>query len=226
VISRENYKLVYAYLDDRREHGRLARNTLVQEELRLMHLLHWAGETSFRQAPSLRPTFPNYLASGAARQDGKEGLLKPEYVRKVLGAAVGFFRWLAKNRSGYRTSLPAWIDTLKSPYRFVAVPEPEAVTLPEVRAMARSPVYTLRDERVRAGAVFLFLSGMRVAAFASLPIGAVDLAGRTVRQWPQLGVRTKNRKHATTPLMPVSDLLEVVAAWDAKVRRALPLTAP
>jgi hypothetical protein len=39
-----------------------------------------------------------------------------------------------------------------------------------------------------------------------------------VKQWPKLGVRTKFKKHATTFLLGIPDLLEVVREWDKEVR--------
>jgi hypothetical protein len=66
---------------------------------------------------------------------------------------------------------------------------------------------------------------MRAGALASLPLEAVDVEERTVRQWPSLGVRTKNDKTATTYLLEIPDLLAPVASWDAFVRSRLTRTA-
>jgi integrase len=79
--------------------------------------------------------------------------------------------------------------------------------------------------RDQAGAAMLFLSGMRASAFASLPIEAVDLDTWSVKQWPSLGVRTKNGKAATTYLLDIPDLREAVVKWDSIVRTELPLSA-
>ena len=46
-----------------------------------------------------------------------------------------------------------------------------------------------------------------------MPIKAVDIAERTVKQWPTLGVQTKNAKAATTYLLEIPDLLKVVEAF-------------
>lgn len=71
----------------------------------------------------------------------------------------------------------------------------------------------------------LFLSGMRAGALGSLTLECVNLATRTVRQWPALGVRTKNSRSATTYLLDVPDLVAIVEKWDARVRTSLPLSA-
>lgn len=97
--------------------------------------------------------------------------------------------------------------------------EHEAVTLEEIRAIAQAPVFTLRDRRIRAAAVFWFLSGIRIGAFVSLPLSAVDMDNLEVRQLPKLGVHTKFQKHATTYLLNIPDLIPVVVDWDREVRR-------
>jgi integrase len=41
-----------------------------------------------------------------------------------------------------------------------------------------------------------------------------------VKQWPKLGVKTKFKKHATTFFIEVSEIIQVVKAWDYEVRQA------
>jgi integrase len=59
----------------------------------------------------------------------------------------------------------------------------------------------------------------------SLTIACIDLPNRAIKQWPQMGVRTKNSKTATTYLLNIPPLLAEVAAWDTIVRAQLPPTA-
>jgi integrase len=66
---------------------------------------------------------------------------------------------------------------------------------------------------------------MRVGALGPLPISAVDIPARTLKQWPGLGVRTKNSKTATTYLLNIPELLAVVENWDIFIRPRLPPTA-
>lgn len=107
------------------------------------------------------------------------------------------------------------------------VPEHHFVALDEVLQLTRVPVdeADLARRRDQAGAALLFLSGMRVSALGSLPVSAVDIATRTVKQWPGLGVRTKNSKTATTFLLNIPELLAVAERWDAFIRPQLPPTA-
>ncbi len=90
------------------------------------------------------------------------------------------------------------------------------------RAIAKAPVYSLRDKRIRAAAAFWFLSGIRIGAFVTLSLAAVDIGSRSVKQWPELGVHTKFNKRAITYLLDIPELLAVVQEWDHFVRASLP----
>lgn len=102
------------------------------------------------------------------------------------------------------------------------------MTLDEVLSMVAVPhedgdLALLRD---KFAAALLLLSGARASAFTTLPISAVDLPERTVRQCPELGVVTKNSKRATTFLLPIPELLSVAETWDNIVRNNLPAADP
>jgi hypothetical protein len=58
---------------------------------------------------------------------------------------------------------------------------------------------------------------MRIGAFVSLPLRAVDIPEWTIIQYPGLGVRTKNRKHGITYLLDIPELLKVVEEWDDEI---------
>ena len=121
----------------------------------------------------------------------------------------------------------AWIDALRPP-RGVELPaDHQFITLADVRQIVSVSIAEddLALRRDQAGAALLFLSGMRAGAFGTLPIAAVDLSSRTLKQWPSLGVETKNGKSATTYLLDIPELLTIVEKWDAYIRSRLPLTA-
>jgi integrase len=190
------------------------------EETLLRHLLEWMEEKPFEKAPGIRPTLPEYMLT--IRLDGKEETLSFSYIKKTIRAAYRFFGWVIKHRIGYRDITQSWLDTLKPSRMPIEYKEHEAVTLDEIRAIAKAPVFTIRDKRIRAAAVLWFLSGIRVGAFVTLPIMAVDLDNLKIKQWPRLGVRTKFKKHATTDILNIPELLDVVREWDKEVRAALP----
>jgi len=93
-------------------------------------------------------------------------------------------------------------------------------------AIASAPAVETWERRIQAAAVFWFLSGIRIKAFTTLPILAVDLEKQLVNQFPSLGVHTKNQKHAVTFLLQIPELLEVIQSWDEEVRSKCPLESP
>lgn len=70
----------------------------------------------------------------------------------------------------------------------------------------------------------LFLSGARASAATTLPIKAVHLNDEhpNIEQKPELGVRTKNGKAATTYLHKFPELLDFAQRWDEFVRANFP----
>jgi site-specific recombinase XerC len=218
MIIRANWKLVNAYLNYRREVDQISATSQRLEESRLRQVLEWADDKLFENAPDIRPVFPEYVVR--VRIEGKGKSLAPVYVSHVIGTAHSFFRWLRKHRRGFGSITEAWLDTMKRPRMTVEHSEHEAVTLDEMKALAAAPALALAERRIKAAACFWFLSGIRIGAFVTLPLDAVDLDRLSVKQWPRLGVKTKFGKHATTFLLNIPELLEVARAWDREVRAA------
>ena len=101
----------------------------------------------------------------------------------------------------------------------------EFVSFEEILLIARAPVYSLRDKRIKAAAVLWFFSGIRIGAFVTLPIKAVNLENLEIYQFPSLGVHTKFGKSATTDLLNIPELIAIIKEWDQLVRSQLPDTA-
>jgi site-specific recombinase XerC len=220
MINRKNWKISKAFLEYRKNVDLISRGSLVVENTHIRHILEWAEETSFHKADKIRPSFPEHMLT--ARLDGEQGRLSEMHIKKTLATARRFFGWMIVNYPEYRMIKPAWIRTIK-PRRLETQPKKsEAVSLEEIRNIASAPVENLIERRIRAAAVFWFLSGVRVGAFVSLPIKSIDLENRLVLQYPNLGVRTKNRKYGKTYLLDIPDLLEVVRDWDKYIRGILP----
>ncbi len=226
MISRTNYILFESFLSHLNDVAQVGRESSERYASYLKPLLYWAGETAFGQTVELRPTFPQFLLEKRGRHEA-EGLSRST-LRKSCQLARRFFQWARlENPRDFKAITASWIETLRPP----RLPEPQRehvfVTPEETLQLARLPVPEgdLTGLRDQAAAAFLFLSGMRAGAFGSLPIGAVDLPERQVKQWPALGVHTKNGRSRTTYLLNVPELLEVVGQWDAVVRERLPATA-
>jgi integrase len=103
--------------------------------------------------------------------------------------------------NGYKSLSPLWIDTIRpskaNGIQSVLQQLHEYYTVEEMLKITNTPVDSLLQERDRAAACFLFLSGMC----------------------------TKIHKAAVTPLISIPELWSVIRAWDAKVRKELPKEA-
>jgi integrase len=220
MINRANYKLINSFLAERVEVDQITLGSKQKEVTHLRYLLEWSDHVEFIKASNIRPTFPEYMLT--ARQDDQEGQLSAEYLKKVMATARRFFSWLVLNQVGYKVIKASWISTLKTRRLSNPPRNSEAVSLDEILAMAKAPVMNTGEKRTRAMAVLLFLSGMRIGAFVSLPLEAIDLENLEICQYPHLGVRTKNRKSAKTTLLNLPELLEVVKSWDKEIRSILP----
>jgi len=227
VIERQNYLKIKEHLKYLDEVLQLNPASVERYRFYLRHLLLWANDHNFRNVQAIRPTLSAYLAALPGKE-GK-GTLAGASQKKIIDSSKRFFRWAKSAYPREMNSLPvAWIDTLRLSRQPQVSAENVFVTLEEVQTLISVPVpennlALLRDQ---AAAAMLFLSGMRASAFTTLPISGVDLENLTLRQWPELGVHTKNSKKATTFLLNIPELLDPVHRWDAIVRLALPASTP
>jgi integrase len=190
----------------------------------LKHLLIWAGKRSFKEAPKINPPFPEYLLTArneSYERTPKDKPLTPKYMVKVLSHARFFFEWAHLYERGFGEINEAWIRTLK--VRRSARPESRLQVrsywrLEDLRKITALQPANLREERDIAALSFLFVSGMRIGAFVTLPAACVDMSRRRIMQLPEMGVCTKNHKAAITYLIPIPDLLNVVEKWDKRIQ--------
>ena len=225
TVNRTNYKHVAEYLDYVQACGTCGLESIARYRFYLKHLLLWAGEVPLSDACSIRQPFPEYAAQiPSPKQAGT--YLAAESQKKLVGLARRFFEW-AKSAYGthYRSITPLWIKTMRPvrPSTPPAVKDHDYVTLDEVLRLATWPIdrSNLALWATQASAAMLFLSGQRSGAYVTTPICAISIEQRLIEQRPELGVHTKNGKSATTYLLPIPELLEVVGAWDAYVRKYL-----
>jgi site-specific recombinase XerD len=222
LIKRRNWKDVCEYLTYCEEVLGNSESTVRMYRTCLNHLLQWATSYPLSQVQALRPTFPSYV------DDLEFGLA---YTRKVINTAKRFFVWAQIHYSDRYVLIDhRFTDSLRTSRRSEdVVKERELFTLEEVQLMVEVPTTTLTEERARAAAAFLFLSGMRASAFCSLPVEAVDFDSHPVcvRQWPRLGVQTKGTKAANTFLLEAEELTslhEVVRSWHRRIEPLGPRT--
>jgi site-specific recombinase XerC len=220
MINRGNYDLVKKYLRYRQNYDQVSIETVRLEKTWLRYFLEWADEKPFDQVAKINPTFPEYIKC-AETITGKR--FAAEYQRKVVSSTRRFLTWLTVHIKGFRNKIsPIYLQTLKTRKGFNNPHAHEFVTIDEMMGIVSAPVYTLRDRRIKASCIFWFLSGIRIKAFSTLPIKAIDLDNLSVKQWPSLGVLTKNKKSATTFLLNIEPLIKEVKDWDQFIRGYLP----
>lgn len=221
MINRANWLDVNRYLGYCAKTLQNDPKTVLKRRSSLRHLLEWADDTLLGKARLIDPTFPAYL--GTARGDGREGPLAPATLAKICESARMFFEWARREfPARYKLVTESWIASLRPSRARGAQSElkqHDFYSLEDVLKVARLETSTLRERRDQAAFVFLFLSGMRVDAFVSLPVSCVDLGRMQVRQLPAQGVRTKNHKAAVTTLLNIGELVGVVRGWDELVRQ-------
>jgi site-specific recombinase XerD len=225
MIDRENYLTVRRFLDYRSRVIQNDYHTIATYWQSLKHMLQWAGNRSFKDASKIMPPFPEYLLTARNKNSNKnipEGKpLTPKYMGKVLSHARAFFEWARTYERGFTGVTEAWTKTLQPRRSFgeqSRLALREYWRLEDVRRVIALEPENLREERDIAALAFLFVSGMRIGAFVTLPAACVDIARRRIEQLPERGVQTKNHKAAITFFVGIPDLLAVVEKWDAKVK--------
>ena len=218
MINRDNYYLVQEYLEYR---SRIKPKSIKLYRTNLTGLLEFAEETPFRELPEKTNAQEFIQHIDNNRRDGKEKPLKYEYKRKFLGNVRRFLIWLMETKE-MTTINKRWIYDFRpdKSNKYTNNKKPR-YSEEEIEKIAATPVSTTNEERTRAAFLFLYLSGMRIGAFVTLPIEAVNLEKRQIHQFPSLGVKTKLNKSKTTFLINKPEFLSIVKKWDRKVKQVL-----
>jgi integrase len=222
MLNRENYTRAIAFMNYLRSGKKRKENSIERYQFYLRHFLLWADEQPIVQAPSIHPTFPEYV-SGLPSPRGNSSLAN-ETQKKILSLAKRFLIWLKNEFSGeFRSIKPTYLESLQSGRFTPNSDDHEYVTLEEAIQLATYPIdrSNLALWATQASVAFLFLSGQRAGAYVTTPIKALHLDSASVEQKPELGVHTKNGRSAVTFLLPIPELLAVVQEWDAYVRSHL-----
>ena len=227
MINRSNYQKLQTHLRYLRDVEQIDEKSVSRYEAYLDHLLVWADEQSLAEADRIEPALPVYLANYTKTRGGQS--LAPSTVKKIIAVSKRALIWMKESEpTEFRRLSARWINALNPPKMTPQVDEHRFISFDQVQKLITMPVEdgdlaTLRDQ---AAAALLFLSGMRPGAFCTLTLECVDLASGTIKQWPQLGVATKNTKHATMYLMQLPELMAIADRWDRVVRAQLPPTGP
>lgn len=222
MINKNNYKLTEEYLEQVHRNHQQKEGTTKNKRSRLRHLLNWCGETEFFYIPKRNELYREYI-SKETRENGEP--LSNIYKRKIIEEAKLFFQWLSIRKSGYQLITPAWLDTFRYKKSSYGKKSLKSITEEEIKRLANLPAKTLTEKRTRASVCALYITGMRIDAFVTLPISAIDFQKLSVRQDPNLGVRTKNNKSADTFIIKLDGVFEVAQEWDELVRSEFPQNA-
>jgi len=223
MIHRQNWLDVRNYIEYQKYIGQVNPRTADAQYFRLVHLLEWAQETPFPRAARIRPAFPGYVE---ALRTAKGEPYSAGHLAGVFKTCRAFLLWAKYEYAArYRSLELNWIKSVRASRGRSEQAELQArelYTLEDVLQLTAAPAETIAERRMRAAVAFLFLSGMRIGAFLTLPLECVDVAGLRVMQLPAKGVRTKNSKAAITYLYNIPELLAVISEWDAFLRKRLP----
>ena len=180
MIDRRNWKDVKEHLEYREAVHQDAPRTQETRWSMLKLMLIWADDTSLTRAPSIRPAYPQYLAR--QKRDGAH--LSHGTQESAISSARTFFGWaVAAHPRRYRRITQLWLDAMRPVKQKSGVKERKAYSLEDVRAMMAVEDDRLVMQRAKAATAMMFLSAIRVGAFVTLPIEAVDLEHRRIRQW-------------------------------------------
>ena len=227
MVNRENYLLIRSYLHFLAHSKMVAAESCRRYWFYLRHLLLWLDETPLAKAPEQSPVFPRYLAVPEERKL-LTNPLAPASMKKIIRVTKSFMEWIRTHHLEiWSDSIKEWAESLQPVRISPRINQHVFITLDEVLQLVKQPVpaQDMALARDQAAAAMLFLSGMRVGALATLPIEAVDIPSRTIRQWNELGVSTKGQKSSTTYLLEIPALLDVVTRWDTLIRKELPSSA-
>ncbi len=224
MINRENYLDVKKYMAYLKDVCQNDDRTIATLRPRLKHLMEWADGTRFSSAQKVKPTFPVYLAG--LKDDDDQPSIGTAHFASCCKTARAFFKWARDEYPRtYKDVDLNWIVSIKPPKsrsEQSEVKTREYYKVEEVIQLVTCEVDSIMLRRMQAAVAMLFLSGMRIGAFVSLPIKCVDLVNMQVSQLPAMGVNTKNHKAAVTTLLNIPELVEVVKRWDDFLRSRVP----
>ncbi len=205
-IRYQNEIMKRRFFDYQRASGGYAENSIETYEkalLRWQEFTHDEDFRSFNKANAMQ--FKSWLADRDGAGDEK---LSVSYQYHTLRKLKAFFRWLAE-QDAYKQSIKITdIDFLnlgkKESRQARQSGRRKIPTIEQVQTVIEfiEPI-TEVDRRDRALISFSLLTGARISAIVSLPIGAFDRDDLVVDQDPSLGVKTKYAKRITTALFPL-----------------------
>lgn len=142
------------------------------------------------------------------RTNRRDEALSLTYIYNVLRRLKGFFEWLSMQpnyKSKVNQVVIEYLSLSKKETRIAIQPNKRDIPSMEevIKVIETIQIANDVDRRDRALICFTILTGARISAIYSMPMGAFDEDTLTVDQNPKLGVKTKFSKHITTTFFPI-----------------------
>jgi hypothetical protein len=131
MVNRQNYHWIKAYLEHLQMVMQVNARSLERYRFYLRHTLLWADETSFAEAPNIRPPLPAYLTG--VRPSDRDESLAAATLKKICQTTQRFFRWAKMSfPQDFRAVSTAWVESLRPPRSATVVKEHEYVTIDDI----------------------------------------------------------------------------------------------
>ena len=216
MANAKNEKLKRSYFQWLRDAKGFCESTVVAKE---RDLNRWEEFTNYEDLGRLTAKkaidFKRHLEE--VRDGGRKLSANTRY--HCLQHLRAFFQWLS-TQQGYKSKVTAEaISYLTLDRKTVqALTGPAPVKYPSMEYVKRltASIEPLDEiaQRDRALIAFLFLSGMRDKAVATLPLGCFDLSTLAIQQRPAEGVDTKFGKSFDSYIVPFDqELVDYVVGW-------------
>ncbi len=213
----DDLELFMSYLKNKKH---ILPNSIAVYERYEKKLLDWAGNRYLYNVSKIKPFFPEYL-DALRKDDGSE--YDQDYIKGACSFARRFFEYAYKHFANYTEKLaPDIFDDFSPIVKRSSIEKLNHYTEEDMLKIAALKPKSMNDLRNIAAFLFLYLSGIRIAAFLSLPIKDVFLDEGFIIQDPSNGTYTKLNKSGETILLDCPEIMEVVKQWDDIVRTNCP----
>lgn len=216
-----NFNQIEAFLKYLSKKRHVQPNSISIYERYEKKILEWSGNKYLYNAGKFKLSFPEYIDK-CRKEDGSE--YDQDYINGACSFARRFFDYACKHFDMYQVRLPdTFFDEFIPIEKINSMDKLEYYTESDMLKIAAIKRISITDLRNIAAFIMLYLSGMRIAAFLTIPIKDIDLGRGILIQDPANGTYTKLNKKGETVLLDHPILLEIVREWDRTVRENCPL---
>ncbi len=205
-VRYENELMKRKYFDYLKQSKGFSQSSITTYEGAILQWQDFTDEADFHLFNKKRAVeFKTWLAT---RQSKRGGNVSISYQYHTLRKLRGFFDWLSR-QEGYRQAIQetdiGYLSLGKKESRQALQSKRRKIpTMEQVKKVieAIEPKNEI-DMRDKALLSFTLLTGARISAIVSLPLGSFDPVDMVVDQDPNLGVKTKFSKRIATALFPL-----------------------